>query len=43
MTGPLEGSKSEIGVTQLGDFELKVRSSTRVTHLKNISVQAARC
>jgi hypothetical protein len=29
-------------VTQLGDFELKVRSSTGVTHVKNISVQAGR-
>jgi hypothetical protein len=29
-------------VTQLGDFALKVRSSTGVTHVKNISVQAAK-
>jgi hypothetical protein len=29
-------------VTQLGDFELKVRSSTGVTHVKKLSVQAAR-
>jgi hypothetical protein len=29
-------------VTQLGDFEVKVRSSTGVTHVKNVSVQAAR-
>jgi hypothetical protein len=42
MTGPLEGSKSEIGVTQLGDFELKVRSSTAVTHVMKIRVHAAK-